>query len=149
MTIDLFPTFAKLVGAQLPAHKIDGLDVWSVISGKPGATNPHSAYFFFYNQGELHAVRSGQWKLMLPHTSRTLGDQPKAHGGQPAKYQPFEVGLELYDIAHDPGETSDVATRNPDIVRRLQAYAEEARADLGDALTHRAGSWVREPGRVP
>jgi hypothetical protein len=33
-------------------------------------------------------------------------------------------------------------------VRRLEALAEKARADLGDSLTGRTGSGVREPGRV-
>ena len=48
MTIDLFPTIAKLVGAELPKHKIDGLDVWPIISRQPGAKNPHDAYWFYY-----------------------------------------------------------------------------------------------------
>src|SRR4029078_9091043 len=30
MTIDLFPTIARLVGADLPRHAIDGLDVWPI-----------------------------------------------------------------------------------------------------------------------
>src|SRR4029079_4633821 len=35
MTIDLLPTIAKLVGADLPKNKIDGLDVWPILSGEP------------------------------------------------------------------------------------------------------------------
>ena len=31
MTIDLLPTIARLVGAQLPEHAIDGLDVWPLL----------------------------------------------------------------------------------------------------------------------
>ena len=46
MTIDILPTVAKLVGADLPKHKIDGLDIWPLLSGKPKAKNPHDAYFF-------------------------------------------------------------------------------------------------------
>jgi arylsulfatase A len=34
MTIDLFPTIAKLIDVPLPDHKIDGLDVWPVIEGR-------------------------------------------------------------------------------------------------------------------
>jgi len=34
-------------------------------------------------------------------------------------------------------------------VKKLMGYAEEARADLGDALTKRTGTGVREPGRLP
>ncbi len=49
MTIDLFPTIARLTGAKLPDHKIDGLDIWPLLSGEPRAKNPHDAYFFYYN----------------------------------------------------------------------------------------------------
>lgn len=33
--------------------------------------------------------------------------------------------LELYDLKSDPGETSDIAAANPDLVRRLQALLEQ------------------------
>jgi hypothetical protein len=33
-------------------------------------------------------------------------------------------------------------------VKRLEAYAEQAREELGDSLTQRTGKGVREPGRV-
>jgi arylsulfatase A-like enzyme len=149
MTIDVLPTVAHQVGAALPVTPIDGLDVWPLLAGQPGATNPHPAYFFYYNTGELHAVRSGDWKLMLPHTARTLGNQPKASGGLPAKYRALPVGLELYDLRADPGETRNVAAANPTVLTQLLAFAEDARQELGDSLTHRQGSGVRAPGRIP
>ncbi len=148
MTIDLLPTLAKLVGAPLPAHKIDGLDVWPIMAGQRGATNPHAAYFFYYNQGELQGLRSGDWKLHLPHTARALHGRPGGKGGQPVAYAQLKVDTGLYDLARDPGETKNVAAQNPDVVQRLLALAEEARDDLGDSLTKRKGKGVREPGRV-
>src|SRR5690606_26546144 len=33
MTIDLLPTIAGLVGAELPGRKIDGRDVWPILAG--------------------------------------------------------------------------------------------------------------------
>jgi arylsulfatase len=59
------------------------------------------------------------------------------------------VGLELYNLRKDPGETQDVAAREPEVLSRMLLLAEEARLDLGDARTRRVGSGVREPGRVP
>ena len=49
----------------------------------------------------------------------------------------------------DVSEAGDVAAANPETVKRLEAFAEQARKDLGDALTHRDGAGRREPGRVP
>jgi arylsulfatase len=148
MTIDLLPTIAKLVNAELPKHKIDGLDIWPLLKGDAKAKNPHDAYFFYYNANELQAVRSGQWKLILPHTYRTLGQQAKAKDGIPVKYRNVQAGLELYDLGKDSGETRNVADQHPDVVKHLTALAEQAREDLGDKLTNRTGKGVREPGRI-
>ena len=41
-----------------------------------------------------------------------------------------------------------MAEQHPEVVRRLQQLAEQARVDLGDALTNRQGKNVRLPGRV-
>ncbi|MBE0591809.1 MAG: hypothetical protein IH616_05340, partial [Gemmatimonadales bacterium] len=35
--------------------------------------------------------------------------------------------LELYDLATDPGETTDVAVDHPDVVRGIAAYLDSAR----------------------
>jgi hypothetical protein len=43
-------------------------------------------------------------------------------------------------------ETTDVASENPREVQRLQAEADKARAELGDALLHRLGRGNRSPG---
>jgi arylsulfatase A-like enzyme len=147
MSIDIFPTIAHLIDAKLPDHKIDGLDIWPLFAGTPGAKNPHEAYFFYYDVNALQAVRSGDWKLFFPHTSRTMKGQTPGHDGIPGKYKPLPVGHELYNLSDDIGETKDVAAENPEVVKRLEALAEQARADMGDSLTHRVGAGSREPGR--
>jgi arylsulfatase len=149
MTIDLLPTIAGLVGAELPKHKIDGLDVWPLLVGRDGAKNPHEAYFFYYADEQLQAVMSGKWKLYLPHTYRTLAGRPGGRDGRPVDYEQRTLTRpELYDLQSDISETSDVAAANPRVVERLLALAEAARDELGDTLTKRAGKGVRPPGRV-
>lgn len=148
MTIDVLPTVARLAGAPLPERKIDGLDVWPILRGDRGATNPHAAYFIYYNQGDLLAVRSGDWKLFFPHTSQTLAGKPGGTNGIPAPYQRLAVGTELYHLRRDPAERHNRAEQHPEVVARLSALAEGAREDLGDARVKRMGSGVRAPGRV-
>jgi arylsulfatase A len=151
MTIDLFPTVAKLIGAEPPKHKIDGLDVWPLIAGEKGAKNPHEAYAFYYAQNELQAVVSadGRWKLQLPHTYRTLGGKPGGRDGKPAKYESRTLEkAELYDLENDIREKTDVVDAHKDIVDRLQAFTEKMRGELGDALVKSKGTGNREPGRV-
>ena len=146
MTIDVLPTIARLVGAPLPPLPIDGLDVSPLLLGEPGARSPHEALYLYYGT-QLRALRSGRYKLVLPHKSQTL-DGKAGTGGIPGKYKQVDVPLALYDLVADVGETTDVAAEHPDVVARLQALAEKAREDLGDSLTGRTGRNLREPGRV-
>jgi arylsulfatase A len=117
--MDVLPTFARLARAPLaPDRKIDGVDLWPVLSGSP-ATPPRDS--FLYHRGLLlEAVRSGPWKL---HLARK----------------------ELYNLASDIGEATDVAAQHPDVVRRLIALAEASKDDLGlDGI----GPGCRPLGRV-
>ena len=151
MTIDLLPTIAGLTGAKLPDHKIDGLDVWPVLSGQPSARNPHEYYAFWYATNELQSVVSGdgQWKLQLPHTFRSMNGQAPGAGGKPGRYKAVQVKeAELYHLDGDIAEGTNVAARNPDMLAKLQGWAEQARAELGDSLTKRKGSGNRAPGKV-
>jgi arylsulfatase len=166
-TIDLWPTLATLVGAPLPQKPIDGCDAWPVIRGEKGAKLARKA-FYYYAGDELQAVRSGNWKLHLPHDYLTSASPP-GHDGRPANYETMKPeamsvsGLRgiasrhgyvvrhqpqaLFNLKDDVGETHDVAAEHPDIVKRLLELAEEARADLGDSLTKRTGNRVRPAGQ--
>jgi arylsulfatase len=151
MTIDLLPTIAQRVGAKLPSLPIDGMDVWPLVAQQSGAKNPHEGYGLWYAQNELQAVVTGdgRWKLVLPHRYRTLAGRPGGRDGVPAKYEnTTTTEPQLYDLQTDVGEKSDVAAANPEIVKRLLAFAEKCREDLGDSLTKRSGKGAREPGRV-
>jgi len=55
----------------------------------------------------------------------------------------------LYNLRRDPGERYNVISQHPDLVIQLQALAEQARADMGDNLTKRAGLNRRAPGLIP
>lgn len=148
MTIDILPTIAGLIGAKLPDHKIDGLDIWPLMSGQEGARSPHEALHFYWG-ASLEAVRSGKWKLHFPHKFRTLAGRPGGTGGIPADYETGEIGLSLFDLEKDPAETTDLAAKHPDIVRRLETLADQIRQDLGDAAKKMQGAGVRESDRLP
>ena len=161
MTIDILPTIAGIIGAELPTRKIDGLDILPLMAGKAGAKSPHEALYFYYRSNELQALRAGKWKLVFPHQVRMNVDpqpatityrngQTKVPGkdGYPFLLEYPMCGLELYDLDADISEQHDLAQEKPEIVEELMQYAEAARADLGDALTDREGANLREPGWV-
>lgn len=150
MTIDILPAVAKLIGADLPKHKIDGKDIFPLLACAPDADMVHDAYFHYYGTNELQAVRTRSWKLVLPHTYRTLEGQPQGKDGTPGRYKQVKIEKpELYHVSLDPGETKNVADANPKVVKQLLDLAEKARDELGDSLTGRTGKGAREPGRLP
>jgi arylsulfatase A len=146
-TIDILPTFAKLAGGEAPQDRIiDGRDIWPLLSGQPGAKTPHEAFYYYWNLG-LEAVRSGPWKLHLPHEYRSLvGEAGK--DGKPGPYKQAKTELALYNLTDDVGERNNIAADHADVVNRLLAFAEQARADLGDSLTNRQGSGRRPAGQL-
>lgn len=146
-TIDVLPTIAALAGVELPKDRIiDGKNIWPLMSGVPNAKSPHEAYYFYWG-GHLQAVRNGKWKLHFPHAYRSLKGEPGS-GGKPGPYVQKKIGLALFDLVADIGETTNLVDQHPQVVKRLQALAEKARDDLGDSGTKRKGKNLRSPGRL-
>lgn len=166
--MDLHATLVALIGATAPATGYDGKNLLPLLLGEPGAKGREE--FWYYSTGELQAVRWQRWKLHLPHDYLAL-DGPPGHGGKPANYGKVrlgttgaitnsgvsgiarrhgyrveKIGLALFDLEADPGETTDVAGAHPDLVARLQRIAANARADLGDTLTGVAPANARPVG---
>ncbi len=132
--MDILPTVAKLAGTRPPRDRIrDGKDIWPLMSGQDGAKTPHEA-FYYYRDERLQAVRSGPWKLHVyrPEWGNSAGNR-----------KPL-----LFHLGNDIGEQNDIAADHPDVVKHLQALAERAREDLGDAVTGRKGANVRPIGTL-
>ncbi|MBB4080389.1 arylsulfatase A-like enzyme [Lewinella aquimaris] len=129
MSIDLLPSLARLVNAPLPDRELDGHDRLTDFLGQ--TERPSPTPYAIYWLDDLQAVVSadGQYKLHFPHPYSTLGDQPPATGGMPAKYRLDSIGLSLFDLRADPGERTDVSAAHPEVVQRLTDYAEGVGAE--------------------
>lgn len=103
-TLDIMPTFARLTGATiLPAQHLDGYDISSVLLGEDGAHSPRTNLYSLYGLKAkvLQSYREGPWKLHLT------------------------ASPELYNLADDAGEATNVAAQHPEIVTRLAALAHQ------------------------
>ncbi len=147
-SIDLLPTIAAMIGADLPGHKIDGKDIRPLMFGQENALSPHVAFYGYYAGGQLQTVRDRRWKLHLPHSYRSLTASGGGTGGKPNAYQQLEIELSLFDLQNDPGESQNLADKNRDVVERLLMHAERARQDLGDTLSKREGAGRRPHGEL-
>lgn len=99
ISLDLTKTALALAGGKEAEGKpMDGVNLIPYVKGeKAGA--PHDALFWRHGGGASYAVRSGDMKLVLHQ-----GKEP-----------------ELYDLRADIGEKIDLATQQPETVKRLEA----------------------------
>lgn len=158
--MDLLPTITMLSNGKLPEYKIDGKDIWPLISSQPGAKSPHDA-FNYYNVWKLEAIRSGKWKLHLPHEYFSMIIPGK--DGFPGLSEWKNIDLSLFDLSDDPGELNDVSSEHPEIVEKMLRYCQDSRNDIGDAekkvvkgldffdsrtFYRIPGNNIRPPGRI-
>jgi arylsulfatase A-like enzyme len=109
--LDILPTVVARAGSELPRDReYDGVDLWAYLTGQKHE-RPHEALYWRHTDidGQVlaYAVRSDDLKLTV---------QPAGDGG-PER-------TELYDLAQDPGETTDLAARRPADARRLRRLIE-------------------------
>jgi hypothetical protein len=139
---DLMPTLLEAAGID-PAKTIGPLDGVSMIKLLRGESLPARTLYWHFpnytNQGgrPAGAIREGDWKLV----------------------EQLEDGsLELYDLANDIGETTNLATneqeRANELHRKLQAWRQNVGARMPtpnpdfDAALHRRLYVVQDPSKL-
>jgi len=126
--IDVVPTLVEACSAAKPKHEIDGQSFLSLLKGEKFVARDS---FVYYYGDRLEAVRKGKWKLHLPHAYRSYVDMvPASKDGLPATTHQRQIGLSLYDLESDQGETNDVSAAHPEVVKELQEFAAAERKKL-------------------
>ncbi len=147
-TMDLLPTIAHFTGAELPDHKIDGLNLGDMLTGVTDES-PRKTLYYYYHRNDLEAVRKGPWKLVLPHiTTQSYRNVIPGNDGWPGPYNKDTTQLALYNLRRDPGEWYDVKSLYPEVVEDLMSVVNEAREDLGDNLVQQSGKNIRSAGII-
>ena len=132
----------------MSSNKIDGKNIWPLLISKT-IKSPHEALYFYYKSNELHAVRSGDWKLYFPRSYRSLNGRNGGKDGIPVKYdQNIVYEKELYNLKDDPRELNNIIKDHSNIVIKLEEMGNNARNDLGDKLTNVEGTGRREVGII-
>lgn len=95
---DILATAGEIAGVRVPPG--DGRSLAPTLQGR-APTDRGPLYWEFYEGRSAQAVVEGSWKAIR---------------------SPMFVGqVELYDLASDLGETTDLAERHPELVRRFSA----------------------------
>lgn len=116
-TIDLAASLAALTGTALPADACgDSIDVSGALLGKPGAKGrDHTIQQDNGGTGNF-GFRVGNWKLVRYETkfaNNEIVEQPLQRTPAPQ--------FQLFDLAKDPGEKTDVFAKNLEVGENLKA----------------------------
>ena len=135
--VDVYPTLKRVVGLDLPdPNPLDGRDMLDVIRGRAEAQERDWFSFLAMNdRAEKIAVTTDTWKLVV-HGAGVLDRRPGA-----------KRRVELFRIARDPHEKTDLADRHPDVVQGLLAKLRTFRAMKIDGV--RAYAAGRKGFRAP
>lgn len=127
--IDLLPTFARLVSADLPKNVVlDGRDITPLMFD-PMSGPVRDTHLYFGSNQSLAAIRQGDWKLLMT-ASANSGKGKKTKPGKDAEAKAPPAAAALYNLTTDPSESIDVAKEHPEIVAKLQAEAARREAEI-------------------
>lgn len=129
---DLMATCAALTGQQLPENAgEDSVNLLPVLRGEKDPGRAREATVHHSSSGKF-AIRQGKWKLLL-HPG--AGGNDAFYQKQPEYARYYTAPTQLYDLAADPSETTNLADAQPEIVARLTGlmrhYVEEGRSTPG------------------
>jgi arylsulfatase A-like enzyme len=110
--VDYYPTLAKLGGASLNKGKpLDGIDMWPTISDSKPSPRDEVVYNVEMFRG---ALRRGDWKLVWRTT--------------------LPSRIELFNLAQDPYEKTNLAAQNPDKVIEMQERIDGLAGEMAKSL---------------
>jgi arylsulfatase A len=105
---DFMPTFAEIAGIK-STDKTDGISFLPTLLGKRKQAEHEFLYWEFHEQGGKVAVRMNNWKAVKLNINKSP-----------------QGAVELYDLSKDIGETTDIASQQPDIVKKMEEIMKEA-----------------------
>jgi len=131
--MDFLPTLSGIIGALLhESRKIDGHDILPLLTDKKAKT-PYSFLCYYGRDGNIAAIRKGEWKLhLLEPSERWAGKQPIKEAlldTKPSTPLPW-----LYNLTTDIGEVNNVADQYPGIVKELTELAHSVDSELTNEL---------------
>ena len=117
--IDWYPTLVKLAEGSLDQKlPIDGMDVWPMLTTQ--AASPHNAILSVQSPTKA-AVRMGDWKLISQAPSVNAPARAARAKTRVKNRQQGAETIQLYNLATDIGEATNLAEKDPERVATMKA----------------------------
>ena len=110
---DILPTLAEIAGTGVP-EGIDGISFLPALTGKKQKKHEY-LFWEFHEQGGKMAVRMGNWKAVKLDINKDTARE-----------------TELYNLSKDIGEENNVASYNPEIVKKMEEIMKQAHIPSAD-----------------
>jgi len=107
--MDVLPTLAAIIGVEPDKERCDGLDMSQALLGEPMKRSAP----IFWEYGVHGSIKPGKAEHVSPHLAMREGDWKLL-------CNPDESELQLYNLANDKGETTNLAGKQPEVVSRMQ-----------------------------
>ena len=115
--IDFLASFASLTGTAL-AHEA-GPDSFDVLPALLGASKTGREHLV--EHARTQSLRQGRWKFIPPNPGDRLNRNVNIETGADSEAQ-------LYDLASDPGEETNLAAQQPERVKQMSALLDKLRS---------------------
>ena len=136
---DLLPTFCELAGSPVPL----GLSGVSIAPTLKGEGEQRVREFLIHEAGGQASIIRGRYKLI-----RSRGNTKAVQSGSKNKKRPKKHGatkdsgkVQLYDLQADPAEKNNLATKQPQLVKELNALLTGERVDEPAGFANTYHSW--------
>ncbi len=122
--VDVLPTLCQIAKVAVPTDRtIDGTSILPIFEGRPiERKTPLYWQFNFSRSAPKVAMRVGDWKILAQLTTKPFkptADILPEHGK--ALKEAELTAFELYNLRDDIGETTDLAAKEPDRLKRMSA----------------------------
>lgn len=126
--IDLMASFSSLLDVELPENVgNDSMDQLTTLLGSSDSDRP---YVLQQGAGEnYYGLRKGDWKLIPATTPPPFANMKHNTRENPISTPMPEKNTDyLYNLANDPGETTNLAADYPEIVQEMKVLLEQIKA---------------------
>ncbi|MBI3210886.1 MAG: arylsulfatase [Candidatus Solibacter usitatus] len=127
---DFMATAAEIAGVKTPPN--DGISVLPALLGKKQRTHD----YLYWELPRYEGTATGRFRKELPMQAARMGEW-KAVRPKP------DAAVELYNLKDDIGETKDLATQRPEILKKMEEILRIAHEEPHPQTEPRARYWEK------